>query len=189
MIDLNNSIVLYFFCKHRNSRKQTLEDCLQVFTKQLIDTSSACFNDAKEYYYERLQKTQGQQGKPAAISRDEKISLTKQFCFRFDKVFMVVDALDECTDRAGFASGLQRFLGENSNVKILLTSRHEMDLERLITPVASHRLALKEYMKSDIKKYLQAEIETRLQQGTLKLRQKGLVSDIVAKIEEKADGM
>jgi DNA replicative helicase MCM subunit Mcm2 (Cdc46/Mcm family) len=154
-----------------------------------MSSSSACFNDAKEYYHERLQETQGQQGMPATLSINENINLIKQFCFRFDDVFMVVDALDECVDRKGFTCGLRRFREENENIKLLLTSRYEVDLERLIAPVASHRLALKEYMKSDIKMYLNAEIETRLQQGTLKLRQKSLVSDIVTAIEGKADGM
>jgi hypothetical protein len=102
---------------------------------------------------------------------------------------MVVDALDESTDRSGFSRGLRSFLDENENIKLLLTSRQEVELERLITPVASHRLALKDYMRSDIKSYLIAEIGARIGQGTLKLGRKPLISDIVAAIEEKADGM
>jgi hypothetical protein len=187
--DEKNSILLYFFRNHRNPRQRTFQDCLHVFTEQLIDSNADCFNDAKQYYHERLQKTQGREGTLAMLSIDENISLTKQLCSRFDIVFMVIDALDECSDRSGFSRGLRSFLEENGHIKILLTSRQEVDIERLLVPIVSHRLALKEHMKSDIKLYLAAEIRTRIEQGTLKLRQNGLFSDIIAAVEGKADGM
>jgi hypothetical protein len=78
---------------------------------------------------------------------------------------------------------------ENAKIKLFLTSRDEVELVRLVSPASSHHLALKEFMRSDIGTYLTHETATRLAQGTLKLRQKSLASDIVAAIEEKADGM
>jgi hypothetical protein len=188
-LDQEQSIVLYFFCNHRNPRKRNLKNCLNAFSKQLLDMSPEYFNYAKEQYYEKLQKTQGQQGTPAKLSIDEYISLIKQFCLRFGKVFMAVDALDECTDRSGFFRGLLKLLEESPTINLFLTSRYEVDLERVINPVASHRLALKEHMRSDIRTYLYAQTTTRIGQGSLKLRQENLAANIIAALEEKADGM
>jgi hypothetical protein len=102
---------------------------------------------------------------------------------------MVVDALDECADRSAFLGGLKSFLEEKGNIKLLLTSRQEVDLDRLIDPIASHRLPLKDYMGSDIKSYLSAELRSRIEGGALRLGRKSLVADIAAAIEKKADGM
>jgi len=102
---------------------------------------------------------------------------------------MVVDALDECADRSGFLDGLMSFLKEKGKFKLLLTSRQEVDLDRLIDPIASHRLPLKDYMGSDIKSYLNAELRTRIEEGALKLGRESLITDIAAAIEKKADGM
>jgi hypothetical protein len=188
-LDQKQSIVLYFFCSHRNPRKRNLENCLNAFSKQLLDMSPEYFNYTKEQYNEKLQKTQGQQGTPAKLSIDEYISLIKQFCLRLEKVVVVVDALDECADRSGFFRGLLKLSGESLTINLFLTSRYEVELERMINPVASHRLALKEHMRSDIRTYLYAETTTRIGQGSLKLRQESLVANIIAVLEEKADGM
>jgi len=147
------------------------------------------FNYIKEQFHEKLQKTQGQQGTPAKLSTDEYISLIKQFCLQFEKVFIVLDALDECVDRSGFFRGLLRLSEDSPTINLFLTSRYEVELERVINPVASHRLALKEHMRSDIRMYLYAQTTTRVRQGSLKLRQENLVANIIAALEAKADGM
>jgi hypothetical protein len=164
----------------------SLQDCLHVFTKQLLDRNPSCFDVAKKFYLERLPKSQGQ---PATLSIDEKISLIKQLCLSLNTVFIVVDALDECTDRDSFSRCLLSLSEGNPKIKLFLTSRYEVELERLVFPMASHHLSLKEHMRSDIKSFLNHETATRLAQGTLKLRQEGLAVDIVSAIEEKADGM
>jgi hypothetical protein len=41
----------------------------------------------------------------------------------------------------------------------------------------------------DIRTYLSAEVESRLALGSLKLRQDSLAAEIVAALEERADGM
>lgn len=165
---------------------QTLQDCLHVFTKQLLDRSADCFNIAKQQYLERLPKTQGQ---PASLSVEENIKLIKQCCLILGKVSAVVDALDECADREIFLRGLLSLSEQNPKFKLFLTSRFEVDLERIISPKSSHHLALAEHMRSDIKVYLTQEITSRLAKGNLKLCQESLAQDIVAAIEYKADGM
>jgi len=145
--------------------------------------------DAKKYYHERLQKTLGQQSTPAKLSLDENVTFIKQLCSRFETVFMVIDALDEASDVYALLEGLKSFRHEVGNIKFLLTSRQEVELERLITPIMSHRLALRDHMRSDIRSYLRADIRKRIAQGTLNIRRESLVEEITAAIEDKADGM
>jgi hypothetical protein len=108
---------------------------------------------------------------------------------KVETAFVVVDALDECADRGCFFRGLLSLSEENPNVKLLLTSRYEVELQRIIYPVASHHLTLEEHVRSDIRMYLTHETATCLDQGTLKLRHESLAADIADAIEEKTDGM
>jgi hypothetical protein len=124
--NMKNSSVLHFFCNHRNPRMQTFQDCLRTLTKQLLDRNSDFFNDAKDYYHESLQKTQGQQGAPPVPSIDENISLIKQFCLKLEAVFVVVDALDECANRGNFFRGLLSLSKENTKMRLFMTSRYEV---------------------------------------------------------------
>lgn len=99
---------------------QTFQDCLHVFTKQLLDRSLDFCIDAKEYYHERFQKSQGQRGTPPLLSIDENISLIKQFCLKLEVAFLVLDGLDECTNRGEFIQGLMSLSEENSRIKLFI---------------------------------------------------------------------
>jgi hypothetical protein len=99
-----------------------------------------------------------------------------------------VDAVDECEGLGTFMPGLANLIS-NSNISLLLTSRHDVDLVRAIEPLAKYRVPVVENMRDDIHQYLVMQTRTRVEGGSLKLRDKSLETSIVTELEKKADGM
>lgn len=64
------------------------------------------------------------------------------------RTFIVIDALDECPERARDSTGLLRFFEhlrglrsqDNIDLRLLMTSRPEIDLRDCMTPLATHTL-------------------------------------------------
>jgi hypothetical protein len=168
---------------------QSLQDLLHAVVKQLLDQNPACFEDAKYWYEERLRTVAGPQTSAAKpLSTSEYISFINQVCLKWASVSLIVDALDECSGLGSFVSGLKNILG-GSNVRILLTSRYDVDIRRLLEPIADYQISMMENMFNDIETYLITEIKRRIAHGTLKFKQMGLDARIVAALIEKADGM
>ena len=79
-------------------------------------------------------------------------------CSEFDRVFFVIDALDECTKRQ--RNAVLRVLtniSQCSSVSMLITSRpHAEDISKAFR--GAHKIVI-EAMPSDIKKYVDNKIE------------------------------
>jgi hypothetical protein len=183
-----DSTVLYFFCDHRDPSKQSFQDLIYVIVKQLLDQNPECFEGLKHRYVNILW---GARGSKVAKKLDnlDYVELIHDLCLRWGSVNLVIDALDECSFLSNFIGGLKLLIAEKSNIRLLLTSRHDVELKRLIAPITTYQLPVVEYMRVDIRTYLSAEVESRLALGSLKLRQDSLAAEIVAALEERADGM
>lgn len=167
---------------------QSLQDLLYAIVKQLLDQNPTCLEDAKQRYHERTRGVEGPKAAARPFSVSEYIRFIQQLCLKWESVSLVVDAVDECSGLDTFVDGL-RNLWSGANVRLLLTSRHDVDLKRAIEPIASYKIALVENMKNDIEIYLKTEIRKRIAAGTLKLKQKELEELIATALEAKADGM
>ncbi|KFY35817.1 hypothetical protein V494_05576 [Pseudogymnoascus sp. VKM F-4513 (FW-928)] len=183
-----STCVIYFFCDHRIPNMQSLQDLLYVIVKQLLHQSPGCFEDAKYWYDERTRPLDGPRAAAKPLSTSEYIKFIQQLCLRWESISLIVDALDECSRLDTFVDGLRK-LWSGSNVRLLLTSRHDVDLMHAIEPIADYKVSLVENMRNDIDIYLTTEIRSRLALGTLKFKQKGLEASIVSALREKADGM
>jgi hypothetical protein len=153
-----------------------------------LDQNPACFEDAKRWYHERTTGVEGPKAAARPLSVSEYILFIQQLFLRWESVSLVVDALDEFSRLNTFVDGLAN-LWRGSNIRLLLTSRHDIDLKRAIEPISDYKIALAENMTNDIEIYLKTEIRNRIAAGKLKLKQKGLEELIVSALKAKADGM
>lgn len=168
---------------------QSLQDLLYVIIKQLLDQKSACFEDAKYWYEERLRNVSDPQSTAAKpLSNSEYVKLISQMCSRWESMSLIIDALDECVGLDSFVGGLKGILS-GSNVRLLLTSRHDVNIKRVMEPMADFQVSVMDKMGGDIETYLWAEVHRRIANGTFKFKQKGLDSLVVTALTEKADGM
>jgi hypothetical protein len=180
-----SSKILYFFCDHRDPTKRSLNDLLCILIKQLLDGDGECLAGIVSW---RKEKMPDAASIPKPLSNSEYIDLIRRLCTRWTSIRLVIDAIDECEDLNTFVPGLATLVAD-SNINLLLTSRHDVDLVRAIEPIAKYRVPMVENMRDDIHQYLVGQVRTRIERGSLKLRDRTLEASIVGELEQKADGM
>ena len=109
-------------------------------------------------------------------------------------VYFIVDALDECTwDERQNLSKFLLSITEASNqgtVKLFVTSRKESDIERVFQQNAIPTIEIEATkVDSDIEVYVKDQIEQRLQDGNLRIRNMALKDKILGALTTKAGGM
>jgi hypothetical protein len=177
--------VLYFFCDHRDPGKQSFHDLLCILVKQLLDGKREGFAEIKAW---RKEKNTDSSRVPKPLENSDYVDLIRRLCANWNSVKLIIDAVDECTSLETFISGLASIVA-NCNINLLLTSRHDVELVRIIEPLAKYKVAVEENMRDDIHSFLTGEVKRRTAERTLKLRDKLLEGIIIEEIEEKADGM
>ena len=113
---------------------------------------------------------------------------------QFGRIFFVLDALDECTpdqrkDLCEFILSLTTSTSQGI-VKLFVTSRKESDIERAFQQKSIPTIEVKAAkVNKDIKAYVEAQIELRLQNDSLRLRDTALKDKIFTALTSKAGGM
>jgi hypothetical protein len=112
----------------------------------------------------------------------------RRLCSKWSTVYLVVDAVDECSDLESFVEGIKKLM-DSSNIKTLLTGRYEIDLMRTISHIVSYEVGVTDHMGEDIDIFLTTEIDRKLATGSLKLRSQDLRSEVLSNLNRKANGM
>ncbi|KAF2869516.1 hypothetical protein BDV95DRAFT_498197 [Massariosphaeria phaeospora] len=176
--------VLFFFCDHRDKSKRTLENFLTSIMKQIVDSSSACFNKAKELYNYKG-KNSGR-----SLNASEYFPLIRSMIPEFEDIYVVVDALDEASQGDKIANALSqlRIAGSEQGipVRVLISSRYDIRIERRHPTITSVRVALTENTHQDIARFITVELLRRVSEGIIKIRDKDLVSVIEHHITHRA---
>lgn len=130
--------------------------------KQFSGSSSICLQQACELRKEKEKKS-------SLLTESEYLRLIKDFFTSFRRVFIVVDGLDEApaVERQGIAEYLKKLTadtsapGEASNiaeVKILLTSRADYEVERILGDEAA-QYHLLGGLRDDLSSWITARME------------------------------
>ena len=115
----------------------------------------------------------------------------------FNSVFFVLDALDECTldqraDLCEFFAGIVEvgFSTGSGPVKLFVASRRELDIERAFLRKSFPKIEIEATkVNSDIELYVKAQVEQRLQDGSLTLNNILLKDKILTALTSNAGGM
>ena len=98
-----------------------------------------------------------------------------------------MDGLDECTVRRPCVVELLSSLNDSSNgVKTLFASRDELDIRTKLGTFSNISIAAR---NSDLRLYVAAELQKRIETKQLHLRNLSLKEHIMDKLVEKAQGM
>ena len=115
-----------------------------------------------------------------------------QMAMTFERVFIILDALDECKERPELLAGIEEWSSwKDTDVRILATSRREKDIEDSITPLTNdeNQICIQSTLvKADIGAYVREQLRTNKR---LKRWQKEpkVRLEIETTLVEKADGM
>jgi len=79
----------------------------------------------------------------------------------FSQAYVIVDSLDECTDRSKLLKWIERLSSRRTGrVNLLFTSRPELDIRILLESILAAQLGFDDHNNSDIEEYLDDILQT-----------------------------
>jgi hypothetical protein len=181
----------YFFFDFRDVNKQKRHDLLTSLVTQLSARSDRNCGTLSALY---LKHDSGGQ-KP---SENELVQCLKKMISFPDQrpTYLIIDALDECSDVSGMPSprehvlGLLKELVELSlpNLRICVTSRSEVDIQNALEPLSSRHVSLHDQsgQKKDIFDYVTSVVHSDPEMRRWREEDKEFV---IETLSERADGM
>ncbi|KAA6408778.1 MAG: hypothetical protein FRX48_07121 [Lasallia pustulata] len=176
----------YFYCDHRNSKQQTVGYFLMTVVRQLVQQHGECLKDIEMLFDTKKQDVSRK------LSTGEYLRLIKTMSLHFKQVIVLIDALDESVEEETFINAFEELLFTSqgdTTIQIILTSRNDLNIERLVLPLTTWILSLKDAMVQDVGTYIAAEIEDRVRSRRLKFRDPSLGNQILESLVRQADGL
>jgi NACHT domain len=169
----------YFFCNYNSQADQNLSSLFAALLKQLVQSRPDIAAPVRRIYDEYL----NQNRRP---SNSEILVALQSVCLSYTTIFIVVDALDECTDRDGTRSRLideLHNLQAKVDLRLLFTSRFipEITLKFQSNPVLEIRAS-----EDDVGRFVAGQI-SRLPKCIQ--RDEELRNTAQTKIVQAVDGM
>ena len=179
-----DEFLVYFYCDYKQNSTHDPVNILKSLIKQLAERNEDTFTQLKDFCVNHGQK----QSLEIASSPQQLGSLLQSMTRNISKVFIVVDALDECADtRPQVLEALKElYISPDGNIKALYTSRNEIDIEEALQDFKQVQIAAR---SSDLKLYVASEIEKRTQSRQLRIKDPDLKSYIMKQLVEQAQGM
>lgn len=181
----NDTAMLYFYFDFNDTAKQSYEKMIRSLIVQLSSRSPSTPSELKNLYSHCLNGEE----QPAFQSLMGTLHDMMKY---FAKLYIVLDALDECLDREDLLECIEHFAEwDDIDLHMLVTSRRERDIERslesIINPEGIIRIQ-STLVDHDIRAYVRGRLQ---QDRGLKKWQKQ--SKVQQEIEDtlmaKADGM
>ena len=185
------AILVFFYFDFRDSSKQGVRSLLSSLLVQLSNLSDNFCTVLSELYSAHDRGSQ-------QPSEDVLMECLKDM-FRFPgqgEIYIVVDALDECSDFSGFPTPREevlRIMQELVNLRlphihICVTSRPEVDIRDSLEPLTVHNISLHEQagQNQDISDYIKSVVYSDTKIRRWRKEDKELV---IKTLTEKAGGM
>ena len=172
--------VAYIYCDYKTKEKQTLESLLASLLHQLLVHRPTYHGRLVSLY----RSYSSHQDRPSISDYTELLQATVQ---SYDRVYFVIDALDECSEVNGTRKDL---LAELQRLKpaanILITSRDIPSIERLLKDAARIEIRASD---EDIKNYVEDRISSSERIASYVRKNSDLKNRILKDVSEKASGM
>jgi NACHT domain len=180
----------YYYCDFRERRKQDCDGLLSSLLSQLSAESDACYRVLAQLHSNNSGGTRKPTGSALTECMKEVLSLPEQ-----GHIYIIIDALDECPT-SGMPSAREEVLElvralvhlHLPNVHLCITSRPEVDIQRVLEPLEPLKISLHEEkgQKDDIINYIKSFLHSdgNMRQWTEEDQQL-----VINALSEKADGM
>ena len=181
LISGNDSIILYYFCDYKDPKTQSTRKVIETLLADLCRQSSKALA-----FMADLSRRYREVGSSCSFA-----DLFEAFlkCLAMEsRIFVVVDALDECNDRVELIARLLSTASMVPSLGLLMTSREEHDIQESMEGVPHLSLGASD-MADDISTYVTSELQRLLGDKKLKLRDASLEERIRITLTSKADGM
>ena len=181
----------FFYCDFRADQKKYLRGLISSLLVQLCRQSDSYCDMLSDFYLEHAEGSRHPSDDALVGCLKGLLELPRQA-----PVYLVLDALDECSNtsalpspRAGMLNLLEKLIeSQISNLRICVTSQPDIDIKDVLDPLIFRSVSLQDEsgQKKDIGDYIKLVINTHPQNRGWKAEHKQLAIDALA---EKADGM
>ncbi|KAG7436789.1 putative ankyrin repeat protein L93 [Fusarium oxysporum f. sp. raphani] len=182
LLQIDTYTTLAFFFDFSDPRKQKLEDLLRSLAVQLYHTG----NEAARRLDSLFTSHDDGRRQPDTNTLSACVDTMIQTA---GKVFIIIDALDECTAREELLQRLKHLASRKA--QLIVTGRLEVEFQSAIPRSFGKRNCVeldKNVINADIRSYIEATLEQKPDFVGKKLSQ-GILDDIRDKIGNGADGM
>ncbi|EGX50328.1 hypothetical protein AOL_s00076g92 [Orbilia oligospora ATCC 24927] len=161
----DSDAIAFHYCDFKSKDSQTLDNILCSLIMQVSKQSASAFDILEEVYIKH--NPDRSIGSCLGDCGVDLIQILSQVSMPYANLIIVVDGLDECTNRADLAQQLSRLpdIGPNP-IKVLLCSRPEPDLENVLSAYDRIEVAAS---KSDVQLYVALAVEDRIRSKKLRL--------------------
>ncbi|KAL1637760.1 hypothetical protein SLS56_000315 [Neofusicoccum ribis] len=174
--DTDDAVVYFYFDFHVDVKREVMA-LLHVVLSQLALQSTSAFEELRKLY----QECKDGQRQPTT---EELLLTIARAASHFPRIYVVVDALDECRESHKAVEQLRR-LSEAANIHVLAVSRKDADLERPMHGIPEIKLEGPE-VAVDIASYVRQRVLTSEYMADWPLEEQQKVED---QLSSKADGM
>lgn len=192
-----DSPVLFYFCNYKDQDEKHATLFLISLALQLASQSAECLAIVFRRHKEKKGETLG---------FTDYFSLVETYVSKHDSVYIIVDALDEVArqdpqEQEAFVSVLNQLLSSTTDIrseslqpdytprgtrKIIMASRDNLNIAKSLGRQSKHycmRLNLHDSdINADLEKYVNGDLQRRIELGKLRLRDGRLAAEIQAKI-------
>jgi len=179
------STLTYFFCDFNDQRSLEIRTILGSLIKQavsLIDPLPPSIQEKVENNYQVSQRT------PDLVTL---FGLLESLIQLPEIAYMVIDGLDECSEnnRHQLLTFFTRLINlQNRRIKIIISSRPEIDIMRLATRFQQISLGEAKY-RPDIEAYIEEEIYQKWERRKISFNDISIMKEIKDALVKGAEGM
>ena len=180
----DSEALTYYYFDYKSSRQQSLHALLSTLLSTLISKYPSFFTAVEA-------QLKGARAFGRAPTDTMLRSLLLEATSHFSQLYVVVDALDECTDQdALFKKFFDLPQLSKGKIKLFVTSRQRVDIQKGFASIPHLSVEMKESLvQPDIRIFVEAEVGKMIQRQQIKLRDQNLRSDVTRVLSEKAEGM
>src|ERR1700685_270908 len=172
--------ITYMYCNYKQQTEQTVCNLITSLLGKLVRDYPVVYEDVKHIY--ELHKKNG-----TRLTLDEALRVLVSAARRFSKVFIVLDALDECPEASGTRAGLLAALRTlKDTFKLLVTSR---DLSSVAEDFCDAQRLRISASNGDVGRYIEKRIDSERWLKRYVKKCPELQEEIVTKILENVQGM
>ena len=182
-----DNAVAYFYCDYKSADTQQISNILGSLAQEIARQSEGSYERLEAFLKKHKIDSRNNLSNQYAL---ELMGLVLDMSKDFDSLNVLVDGLDECGDQAEVVtSRLASLNHQASNIRVFLSSR---DLPQIREKLENFEKVSIAARNSDLKLYVGAQIEERLQKTSIKrlrLKDLSLKGQIMDKLVEGAQGM
>jgi methionine synthase II (cobalamin-independent) len=174
--------IAYFFFDGRDSQKelQLHDKLIRILISQLSDTRHGGATENLADLYKRC-------GEVQQPSDEQLQNVLRDILDRFSQAYIIIDALDECTDREKTLNWVNKLISDTNrkaaNLHIVVTSRPERDIHEVFAALDPHAVDVGEANTKDIAEYLKLQVESKFTKYDENTRAK-----IMSELKDHAEG-